>query len=475
MNIIREPKRINPDHQPLQDTKAIREHVNGLILNDDMSGEGDGTFPTHVFPTQLQNVINATNDCLSFPKDFTGAAILYAVSIAIGNTHIVEIKKGWREKPLLYLAIVGKAGTNKSHPVNFALKPIESFDSKSFSKFQQEQAEYDSFRGLTKKEREENEYVELKKPAWKQHLVSDFTPEALAEVHKHNLRGIGVSVDELATWFKNFNRYNKGSEEQFWLSVWSGAPIRINRKSSEPVYIKSPFISVIGTIQPGILKELAADRTENGFLDRMLFVVPDNIQKNYWSTTELDRDITEDWNTILNRLLSLDVQIDKHGALMAETLRFEKDARQLLFDWQKQITDKANEGGSDLLTGIYAKMEMYAARLALCLEMLHYACGESNKQWVTIKSVRGAIELVDYFVKSALKVHTILSNTCPLDGINVLKSSVYSALPVHFKTAEGVKVAKDHGMPERTFKRMVKETELFKHSNHGEYEKKILK
>ncbi len=69
------------------------------------------------------------------------------------------------------------------------------------------------------------------KPAWQKNLLSDYTPEALAEVHSYNKRGIGVCVDELAGWFKNFNKYNKGSEMEFWLSAWSRKPITIDRKA----------------------------------------------------------------------------------------------------------------------------------------------------------------------------------------------------------------------------------------------------
>lgn len=457
---------INPAHQPLLDPKAISEHISSLTTN-----ESEETFPLHVFPQKVQDVINATKDCLNFPIDFTAASVLYATSVAIGNTHSVEIMQGWCEKAVLYLAIVGRAGTNKSHPVSFALKPIEEADSKSFSNYQQEQAEYESLDKLSKKERDEQGCVDLVKPTWKQHLVSDFTPEALAQVHKHNSRGIGVNVDELASWFKNFNRYNKGSEEQFWLSVWSGKPIRINRKTSEPTYIKSPYISVIGTIQPGILKELAANRTENGFLDRLLFVVPDNIQKEYWSDKELDKHVAEEWNTILNRILLLDVQTDDHGALMPETLRLEKDARKLLFDWQKHITDKTNDTENDLLAGIYAKMEVYAARLALCLELLFYACNESNKQKITTESVKGAISLVEYFVKSALKVHTILASISPLEKLDDFKKKIYSVLPANFTRAEGTKIAKEAEMSERTFHRFIEDRALFKHLNRGQYEK----
>ena len=67
--------------------------------------------------------------------------------------------------------------------------------------------------------------------------------EALAEVHKFNKRGIGVYADELAGWFKNFNRYNKGSEMEFWLSQWSSKPINIDRKTGEPVFIPYLYFS----------------------------------------------------------------------------------------------------------------------------------------------------------------------------------------------------------------------------------------
>ncbi len=471
MDNNREPIRINPDHHPLQDAEIICEHINSLPLTDAGHGECHSAFPIHIFPKPVQNFINATKECLNFPEDYTAASILYATSVAIGNTHTVEIKKGWQEKAVLYLAIVGNAGTNKSHPVSFALKPIEAADSKAFSNYQKEQAEYEYLDKLTKKEREDQGHTDLIKPTWKQHLVSDFTPEALAQVHTHNSRGIGVNVDELASWFKNFNRYNKGSEEQFWLSVWSGKPIRINRKTSEPIYIKSPFVSVAGTIQPGVLNELANNRTENGFMDRILFVAPENIKKEYWSNQDLDNDIESQWTSILNRLLSLEMEIDEGDNPQSYALRIDSEAHNCLLEWQKRITDETNNSDNKLLGGLYAKMEIYVFRLALCLEMLFYGCKQSEKTHISLDSVKGAIDLVDYFVKSAIKVHNILANTCPTEKLDAFKRSIYKELPENFKTEEGIKIAKEQGMPERTFKRFLQNNELFINKKRGEYEK----
>lgn len=50
-------------------------------------------FPFEVFPLKIQEIVKATNENLNFPIDFIGASILYAVSVAIGNTHRVEVKE----------------------------------------------------------------------------------------------------------------------------------------------------------------------------------------------------------------------------------------------------------------------------------------------------------------------------------------------------------------------------------------------
>lgn len=456
----------NEDLTPIT-ADVIQNHVNGLRKDTQQN-----PFPVEVFPEAVQEIITGTNESLKYPIDFIGASILYAVSVSIGNTRRIEVMKGWQENAVLYLSIVGRAGTNKSHPISFALKPIEQRDELKFQEYQAKKQEYDTISALTKNEREQQGYSDPIKPVWEQHLITDFTPEALTDVHKHNKRGIGVYVDELASWFKNFNRYNKGSEEQFWLSVWSGKPIRINRKTSEPIYLPLPFISVAGTIQPGVLNELANNRTENGFLDRLLFVMPDNLKKEYWSETELNPKIVENWQTIISNLLDVSIIQDDTNTPLPEILKFTPEAKQLLFEWQRELTDQSNKPGNEAISGINAKIEMYAIRLALILQMIQYACSEGDKQAVGIEAVQGALQLVEYFKKTAIKVHTILSSTSPLDKLPSDKQALYTALPDTFKTSEGVQVAESRGMRERTFKRFLSNRDLFNNPKRGEYEKR---
>ena len=431
-------------------------------------------FPVEVFPSAIQQVINATNENLNYPIDFIGASLLYAVSVAVGNTHSVEVKKGFRQSAVLYLAIVGRAGTTKSHPLSFALQPIVEQDKKTYRQYEQLRLDYEKTARLAKKDREQQVIDEPIKPIWQKFLLSDFTPEALAEVHKFNKRGIGVYVDELAGWFKNFNRYSKGSEMEFWLSQWSGKPINIDRKTGEPVFIPLPFISVAGTIQKGILNELAKDsRTQNGFIDRILFVIPDNVQKEYWSETDLPSVVSDNWENIISNLLNLSVTSDDTLNPSPEVLRFTPEAKKVLFEWQKENTDQSNEAESEALSGIFSKMDMYVLRLALILEMMRFACNESNKQAVSIEAVQGAVKLVEYFKSSAVKVNSILSNDNPLDKHPTDKQALYNALPDTFTTKTGLQTAEGLGVAQRTFKYFLNERELFTRISNGEYQKKI--
>lgn len=453
----------------------ILKHANGTIQQgNEIQERKTNRFPVEVFPLPIQQIITATNENLNFPIDFIGASLLYAVSVAVGNTHSVEVKKGFQQSAVLYLAIVGRAGTTKSHPLSFALQPIVEQDKRTYRQYEQQRQEYEKAVSLSKKERKQQAIAEPIKPIWQKFLLSDFTPEALAEVHKFNKRGIGVYVDELAGWFKNFNRYNKGSEMEFWLSQWSGKPINIDRKTGEPVFIPLPFISVAGTIQKGILNELAKEsRTQNGFIDRILFVIPDNIQKEYWSETDLPPVVSENWESIISNLLNLSVTNDDTLNPSPKVLKFTPEAKKVLFEWQKVNTDQSNEAESEALSGIFSKMDMYVLRLALILEMMRYACNESDKQAVSIEAVHGAVKLVEYFKNSAVKVNSILSNASPLDKHPTDKQNLYKALPDTFTTETGLQIAEGLGVAERTFKYFLNEKELFTRISRGEYEKRI--
>jgi len=460
--------------------KFDRSTFKGILIDEvetltkqTQTDNNDNFFPVEVFPVTIQTIINETNNKLKYPIDYIGSSLLYAASVAIGNTYKIEIKRNeFIESAALFMVLVGPTGCNKSSSPTFALKPLEKHDKQSFTTYGEEKSEYDKQISLSKGDKS---IEEPEKPVLKKMIISDYTLESLHQVHSNNPRGLGIYIDELAGFFKNMNRYNKGSDQEAYLQIWSGKRISIDRKSSEPISISNPFVSICGTIQNSLLSELSKDsRNESGFMYRFLFAFPENIQKEYWSENEINPSVSNDWNFIITELLRLPLNVDEYGAIEPTVLMFTPDAKRLLFEWQRENTDEVRDAKSEVISGINCKMETYAARFALILEMLYFACGESNKEFVGLKAIEGAIKLAEYFKKTALRVSKIASNNNPLNEIPLNKQQIFDALPDTFETNKGWNIAEPFGVNRRTFERFLNEKAFFIHAGHGEYKKQII-
>ena len=117
-----------------------------------MSG---GEFPIEVFPIRIQRIISSLHDCQGYPVDYVAAAILAAIAVGIGNSHLVQVKRNWLESPILYMALIGRPGANKSHPLSFAFQPFIEHDYCQNQEYQKLYAEYERTMSMSKKERME--------------------------------------------------------------------------------------------------------------------------------------------------------------------------------------------------------------------------------------------------------------------------------------------------------------------------------
>lgn len=429
-----------------------------------------GDFPLGALPMKIQRIVMEAHDCYGYPVDYLAGAMLVAVGLGIGNTHFARLKGKWDESAILFMALVGRPGACKSHPLNFAIRPFTELDGVATRAYVKACEEYERQRELPLKERSEPHPVV---PVCKRFLISDATPEAMLLIPSQNLRGIAMWNDELAGWFKNFNRYNKGSDEEYWLKLFNANPSFSDRKGvKNSVYISRPFISVVGTIQNGILNELAqGSRSSNGFIDRLLFVMPNNQDKQPWSDKEPTFDIEAAWADIIGRLVKLPYETDSDGNIIANILHFAQDAKARLYEWQRQNTEECNREECDALKGVYNKFDFHAIRFCLILQMARWACGEADRTNIDILSVENAISLVDYFKATARKVHGIISEM----SLTEQQRAIIAALPDCFTTEEGIAVARENGMPGRTFqdflKRSVSLGTYFQREKHGHYSK----
>lgn len=433
----------------------------------------ESLFPVDVFPLKIKRIIFETRNCLTFPIDYIAASLFFTASVSIGNTSVAKVKKGWEERAVLYVALLGLPGTNKSHPLSFALKPLVEHDSAEIVRFRKEYREYERF--LTQEKKEDSKI--LQEPVLKKIVVSDITPEGISFVHANNKRGICLCADELASWFKNFNRYAKGSEQEFWLSGFSNKPIIQDRRGTrDSISVLHSFIGVVGTIQHGVLKELAkGGRNENGFLDRILFVIPEKQDKPYWTQRQLPMDVISDWQQFINTLIKIERPSGENGEIFPNELPFDKEGEEFLYEWQRRNADLCNSTTNEVLRGIYSKLEVYTIRFALVFQIIRAYCGEAERECIDKTSVESAIKLTGYFRRTAQKVQDILNSSSRIELLTSDKAKLFHALPPDFSTGEGCLIAARFGISKDSFNRFLTELKGSSLDNykHGKYRKII--
>ncbi len=457
--------------QILQSEDTEKEvRIDVIDLENDyikLVSKGENPFPIDIFPRTLQEVCYEASTKYQFALDYLGAGIMSASSTAIGVSHKVKVKHGWEEKANLFTVIVGKPGDSKSHALKFCFKPIHIQENILFNKYQSEMDEYE--RNILESTDKKEKFV---KPTLSKYLISDFTPEALALIHSNNKRGICIYVDELSGWLKNFNRYNNSGEAETYLSFWSGTVYSMDRASGKSLRIEDPYVGVIGSTQITVLEEFSkGGRGTNGFMDRLLFVYPQNQKMLKWNEEDINPVILENYITIISNLLNLN--LDLKGDSMI--LPLNKEAKKYLFNWQN---NRPQEKGFlfDYERSIEIKLQQYVIRFALIIQLLHSVIDKKPGNIIELSSVKSAIRLFKYYHNNAIRVRQELGNKNYLETLTKLQIDILGELDDTFKTGDGVKIAckpinGKRRVSERQFKTFIKDKKIFKKIAHGVYQK----
>ncbi len=418
-------------------------------------------FPLQVFPEKLQRIVKETKSKKQFPIDFTGTSIMFALSVAMGNSFEYNALN-YSGKASFWFANVGGSGVNKTSPMSFALNPIEKRNESLYNKYRDEASNYEANLRLSKDDQDDS----LSKPVLRKHLLTDFTPETLAFVHQNNPKGLGVHADELKSWFGNFNRYNSGAVTESWLSGWSQQSHSIDRKN-ENIYFSNPFVSVCGGIQPSVLQDLTKNgNANNGFLHRILFTYPTDVIPEYPSLEGIDYNAYVDYERIINHLL------DTPYSETPQTLHPDPDAKAKLYAYKCELIDLQRDANDEMNASQNSKLQIYLFRFALLFEGMFFACGESEMKSISLRAVEASIATIEYFKNSGERVYDILQN--PENKIFRLpqnKQSIYTELPNEFKTNDAVQVGEKYGLKKSAIEKFLRKSDFFTSISHGRYSK----
>jgi Protein of unknown function (DUF3987) len=350
-------------------------------------------FPLGVFPKDLQDYVRQAASAIMCPIDYIAVSALAVLGSALGPRRVLKIKEVWKENGLLWVGLVGRPGDAKSPAIAEAMWPIRIEDANLYHAWRAAQDEYE--------ECQKNGDDDCPDPPEHEHCtVSDITIEQLAQVLQATPRGVLQYRDELAGWIHSMNIYRggRGSDVEQYKEIWSGLPLKVDRKTTADAYVEHPFVAVLGGIQPERLDVLAKGG-EDGFPDRLLLPFPSSLTRT-WSEVDVDPHLRQ--RVYVSRYLALR-QLDP----VAET-EFTPAARKTFTTWYEEW-ERYLETLDGFVAGSSRKLEQYCARFALILAHVRSVDPRHNAPngdprgrlapvvQVDVQDVEGGIALVGYF------------------------------------------------------------------------------
>ncbi len=381
-------------------------------------------FPAEVFPLALQRFCQGVARVTLCPVDLVGAAMLAVASAAIGQSSHIYLRRTWRESPLLYMVIVAEPGSKKSPAIRLVTRPLVQIDAHLRQSSKDSRALWESMKkSLPKGETAPEEPPQLRA------IVKDVTRETLAAILRDNPRGLLADPDEATAWVSSFNEYkSKGSDRQFWLSIWGGGSVSVDREGGRrSIYVRTPLVSVIAGIPPDMLSTLDESQGRNdGFRDRLLFCYPESFPEQVWTDEELDQGDEMTWAHVVETLYAQDMVREPTGELRPHLVEFQQAAKAAFVRWFD--AHNAECKGVDLppaCRSVWSKLEAYCARLVLILSRLRVVmdpeCRDPLRPPVEVEDVERAIDLLGYFKASALRVlHQATGGTFDSDAKAIL-------------------------------------------------------
>lgn len=451
----------------------------GLIEEDSIAFTSDSgkttetpSFPLEIFPKAIRDIIEALEEYENYNVDFTSASFLTVFAAAMGNTWSVRFMTGWVSRPIIYMVLVGSPSCGKTPPLQQAVAPLLKLDGEYDMIYCKEMETYRRWERMSAKQREKHSLPEaMKMPQRKCHVVVDSTVEALIGALRDNPRGVLIYKDEIDSLLSNFNRYN-GSDEGYFLSLFSGTPFKYSRKSNnEHIFLANPYCSIIGTTQPGRLGEqFGGKRMMNGFSSRFLKVYPEIDKMPSWNDTAMPDSVLEEWERIIRKVVAATPSTDQEGKATSIELLFSQESKLRIIQWKDEVNNKVYaETDSDAVRALCGKLETYLVRFCLVIQIMHCICGESGMDKIEPGTAELAIRLTEYF-------RNMESRIAPEIEPGILDNrftELLGNLRDSFTTAEAVREALQLGISESSVKRFLRDggRGFVKKKSHGCYRK----
>jgi hypothetical protein len=333
--------------------------------------------PRGVLPDLIERYAITMGELMGADPAGIAMAALTVCSGVIRDSIKLQVKRnsGWTEEARLWCALVGGVSSMKSPIMRAVTRPVERIDYRLWQEYQAAVAAYEAMAAEERKAEE--------KPKLKQLRLEDTTIEGAQDTMRNNENGMLATQDELSGWFGGLEKYSGGGrgaakDRGFWLLAWNGGPHTVNRVARGAFRINNVGISLLGGIQPDVIREIASNTYDDGLIQRLL---PAVLLPAKLGHDEPMAPVAEEYEQLIERLFNLTPDAVKgdpfssfayklEGKTVLEFDRGAQVVRREMEQWHLEL-QKAFEVINKKLASHVGKYNGYFARLCIvfhCIE-----------------------------------------------------------------------------------------------------------
>jgi hypothetical protein len=344
--------------------------------------------PPSLLPGALGKFAESLSAHTETPRELAGLVCLAVTSAGVAGRCEIVVREGYSEPLNLFVAAALESGIRKSAVVNAARQPLIEFEREeqervaperrnAISERKTQEAQIDRLRKQVVTDPNDEAKAQLRGleqslieiPELRRLWTQDCTPEALAVLTSKNGERMAVLSDEGGYFDILAGRYSRGVPNlDFVLQAHAGAPVRVDRKSGDSVFLSKPLLTIGLSPQPSVLSGLSnvPGFRGRGLLGRFMYgVPPSNLGYRHHQPRPIPVGIRRDWETLIRRLLKLPIRRGDDGLPEAIKLTFAPSAYDSWRDFQRMVEVEMREGNG--LAGLRdwaGKLPGAAARIA---------------------------------------------------------------------------------------------------------------
>jgi hypothetical protein len=384
-------------------------------------------FPVQALPEPLRSYVAESAASIGCDPAFIAVPMMAVLGAAVGNSRRIELKHKWSESAVIWATPISPTGTLKSPGLDAALAPVRMLQDAKVAQWRDEKKEY----AQQDSEGEGEGRGRGEPPECSRIVTSDCTVEALALLLQKNLRGLLVARDELNGWLGGMDAYKRGrgGDVSHYLEMFRAGQLIIDRKTGgEPlIHVRHAGVCVVGTTHPEtFIQALGRQHFEDGLLPRFLTALPPRTPRQ-WTDRVVAAEVAAAYFQTIRRLYQLAMlQTTEDGDPEPEILTFSPEGKEAWVPFFNRHAEEQNALFGDL-AGAWSKLEGYAARLALVLELARWAgkpaprtekngrlvdrlTGKMTPSTISAWAVESAATLIAWFGAEAKRVYALLTD-----------------------------------------------------------------